>query len=59
MRNRNDLDQQKDRMYEDRSNHQVAFEYEDERDSIQNDRVQEANGLINKNDNGQEFRTVI
>ena len=46
-------------MREDPSNHQVAFEHEDERDSIQNDRVQEANGLINENDNEQELRTVI
>ena len=30
-----------------------------ERDSIQNDRVQEANDLINENDNEQEIRTVI
>ena len=27
--------------------------------SIQNDRVQEANDLINDNDNEQELRTVI
>ena len=46
-------------MYEDSSNQQVAFEHKDERDSIQNDRVQEANGLINENDNEQELRTVI
>ena len=31
----------------------------DERDSIQKDRVQEANELINGNDNEQELRTVI
>ena len=46
-------------MCEDPSNHQIAFEHEDERDSIQNDRVQEANGLINENDNKQKLRTVI
>ena len=46
-------------MYEDSSNQQVAFEHKDERDSIQNDRVQEANGLINENDNKQKLRTVI
>ena len=28
-------------------------------DSLQNDRVQEANGFINDNDNEQELRTVI
>ena len=33
--------------------------HKDEIDSIQNDRVQEANGLINENDNEQELRTVI
>ena len=59
VRNKNETDRQKDRVYEDPSNHQVAFEHEDERDSIQNDRVQEANGLINENDNEQELRTVI
>ena len=59
MRNRNETDRQKDRLYEDPSNHQMAFKHEDERDSIQNDRVQEANGLINENDCEQELRTVI
>ena len=59
MRNRNEIDRQKDRLYEDPSNHQMAFKHEDERDSIQNDRVQEANGLINENDCEQELRTVI
>ena len=56
---RNKIDQQKDRVYKDPSNDQVVFEHEDERDSIQNDRVQEANGLTNENDNEQELRTVI
>ena len=46
-------------MCEDPSNHQIAFEHEDERDSIQNDRVQEANGLINESDNEQELTTII
>ena len=46
-------------MYEDPSNHQVALKHEDKRDSIQTDKVYEANGLINENDNGQELRTVI
>ena len=46
-------------MYEDSSNQQVAFEHKDERDSIQNDRVQEANGLINESDNEQELTTII
>ena len=59
VRNRNEIDRQKDKVCEDPSNHQVAFEHEDERDSIQNDRVQEANGLINENDNEQELRTII
>ena len=46
-------------MYEDPSNHQIAFERKGERDSIKNDRVQEANGLINETDNEQELRTEI
>ena len=46
-------------MYEDPSNHKIVFEHEDEMDSLQNDRVQEANGFINDNDNEQELRTVI
>ena len=58
-RNRNEIYRQMDRVYEDPSNHQIAFEHEHERDSIHNDRLQEANGLINENDNEQELRTVI
>ena len=46
-------------MHEDLSNHQLAFEHETERDSIQNHRVREANGLINEYDNEQEFRSII
>ena len=46
-------------MYEDPSNHQIAFEREDKRDSMQNGRIQEANSLINENNNEQELRTVI
>ena len=46
-------------MYEDPSNHQIAFEHEDKRDSMQNGRIQEANSLINENNNEQELRTVI
>ena len=46
-------------MYEYPSNHQIIFEHEDERDSTQNYRVHEANGLINENDNEQDLRTVI
>ena len=42
VRNRNEIDRQKDRMYEDPSNHQVSFEHKDEIDSIQKDRVHEA-----------------
>ena len=42
----------------DHSNHQIAFEHEAERDTIYNDRVQEAHGLINETDNEQELRTV-
>ena len=59
VRNRNEIDQQKDRVYEDPSNHQIILEHEDERDSTQNDRVHEANGLINKNVNEQDLRKVI
>ena len=54
VRNKNETDRQKDRVHEDPSNHQVAFEHEDERYSIQNDRAQETNGLINENDTEQE-----
>ena len=42
VRNKNEIDRQKDRMYEDPSNHQVSFEHKDEIDSIQKDRVHEA-----------------
>ena len=59
VRNRNEIDLQKDRVYEDTSNHQIAFEHEAKRDSIQDDRVQEAIGLITETDNEQELRTVI
>ena len=34
VRNRNEIDRQKDRVYKNPSNHQIAFEHEDERDSI-------------------------
>ena len=34
MRNRNEIDRQKDKVYEDPSNHQATFEHEDERDGI-------------------------
>ena len=46
-------------MHEIPSNHQIFFEYEAERGSIKNNRVQEANGLINEIDNKQELRIVI
>ena len=59
VRNRNQIDQRKDRVREDPSNHQITFEHEDERDSTQNDRVREANGWVNKNDNEQDLRKVI
>ena len=59
VRNRNQIDQRKDRVHEDPSNHQITFEHEDERDSTQNDRVREANGWVNKNDNEQDLRKVI
>ena len=59
MRNRNEMDRQEDRVYEDPSNHQITFEYESERDSTQNNRVHEANVLINENDNEQDLRAVI
>ena len=59
VRNKNEIDRQKDRMYEDPSNHQVVFEHEYERNSIHNNRGQEVNGLINENDNEQELRIVI
>ena len=41
------------------SNHLITFEQEDERDSTQNDRVHEANYMINENDNERDLRTVI
>ena len=41
------------------SNHQITFEYKGERDSTQNDRVHESNGLINENGNEQDLRAVI
>ena len=59
VRNRGEVDLQKDRVYEDPSNHQITFEHEAKRDSIQDDRVQEAIGLITETDNEQELRTVI
>ena len=59
VRNRNEIDRQEDRLYEDPSNHQITFEYESERNSTQNHTVHEANGLINENDNEQDLRTVI
>ena len=59
VRGTNEIDRQEDRLYEDPSNHQITFGYEGVRDSTQNDRVLEANGLISKNDNEQDFRTVI
>ena len=51
VRYRNERDQKKDKVYQDPSNHQIAFEHKYWR--IQNDRVLKANGLINENDNGQ------
>ena len=59
MRIRNEIDQQKDRVNEDPSKHQIIIEHEDERDSIQNDGVHKANEVINENDNNQDLRTVI
>ena len=59
VRNRKQIDRHKDRAYEDPSNHQIAFEHEAERDSIQNYRLQEANGSINDIGKEQELRTVI
>ena len=38
VRNRNEIDRQEDRLYEDPSNYQITFEYEGERDSTQNHR---------------------
>ena len=57
VRNRNKIDRQQDRVHEDLSNHHI--ELEDETDIVQDDRVQEANGLINETHNEQELRTVI
>ena len=59
VRGTNEIDRQEDRLYEDPSKHQITFGYEGVRDSTQNDRVLEANGLISENDNEQDFRTVI
>ena len=52
VRNTDEIDRQKDRVYEDPSNHQITFDHEGERDSTLNDRLHEANGLINENNNG-------
>ena len=49
VRNRNERDQQQDREHEEASKCQT--EHEVDRNSLQNDMVQEANGLINKTDN--------
>ena len=38
VRNRNKIDRQNDRVYEDPSNHQITTEHQDKRDSTQNDR---------------------
>ena len=54
---RNKKDKQQVRVDEDPSNHQIK--YEAERDSVRNDRVQEANGLINGIDHEQELKTAI
>lgn len=49
MRNGNKIDQQQGRVPEDPSNHQIK--HEAERDSVQNVKLHEANGLINEIDN--------
>ena len=49
MRNGNKIDQQQGRVPEDPSNHQIN--HEAERDSVQNVKLHEANGLINEIDN--------
>ena len=46
-------------LHEDLSNHQMTFKQEAERDSVPNDRVLEANGVINEVDYQQELRTVL
>ena len=46
VRNTNEIDQQKDRVYEDTTNQKITFVHEDERDRTQNGRVREASGLI-------------
>ena len=59
VRNKNEIDRQKVRVYEDPSNHQITIEHENESDNTQNDSVHEATGLINENHNEQDPRTVI
>ena len=58
LRSRNEIDRQKDRVYEDPSNHQVAFEHEDERDS--NGRVHEderdSNGRVHEDERDSNGR---
>ena len=53
----NKIDQQQDSVHEDPRNYQTVHEAEG--DSVQDDKVQEANGLINETDNEQGLRTVI
>ena len=57
VRNRSEIDRQQDRVHEDPSNHQI--DHGAERDSVRDDRVQEANRFVNEIDNKQELRTVI
>ena len=49
VRNKNEIDH---------NNLRIALEHEAERDSIQNERVQEANGFINETGNERKLRTV-
>ena len=49
VRNKNEIDHNKLR---------IALEHEAERDSIQNERVQEANGFINETGNERKLRTI-
>ena len=49
VRNKNEIDH---------NNLRIALEHEAERDSILNERVQEANGFINETGNERKLRTV-
>ena len=62
VRNRNEISRQKGRVYEDPSNHQVAFEHEDARDSIQNDSMRDERDSIQRDSmkmRGIVYRMIV